>query len=276
MRFSVVVFPTVRKRSLKKARIGVLLLVSAGILGHTDARGQAAGQEQYVSPWRTPWTYEGADHWSDLDPEYAPCNIGKEQSPIDIRNPEKANLPSLQFESTSVPLKYVINNRHTIRVDYHSGNGNFLLAEGKRYELTQFHFHRPSEEYIQGKPYEMEVHLMYKADDGKVAGVAVFVRPGDANTTVQTVWDHMPKTEGQQEVHGVEISPRSLLPRDTAAYYLYMGSLTAPPCTEGITWFVLKTPIEMSAEQVEAFAKLYPKDARPLQPLNGRVVKESR
>ncbi len=269
-------FPTVRKYGLKVARIGALLFVSAGILGCTDARAQTAGQEQYVSPWRTPWTYEGAAHWSDLDPEYAPCNIGKEQSPIDIRNPEKANLPALQFESTTLPLKYVINNRHTIRVDYRPGNGNFLLAEGKRYELTQFHFHHPSEEYIQGKSYEMEVHLMYKTDDGKVAGVTVFVRPGGANLTVQTVWDHMPQTEGHQEVHGVEISPGGLLPRNIAAYYLYMGSLTAPPCTEGITWFVLKTPIEMSVEQVEAFAKLYPNDARPLQPLHGRVVKESR
>ena len=262
--------------SLKRARIGVLLLVSAGILGHTAATAQVGVQEPYVSPWRTPWTYEGAAHWSDLDSEYAPCNNGKEQSPIDIRNPEKTNLPGLQFESTSAPLKYVINNRYTIRVNYHPGNGNLLLAEGERYELTQFHFHRPSEEYIQGKPYEMGVHLMYKAGDGKVAGVTVFVRPGGANATIQTVWEHMPKTEGQQEVHGVEISPGSLLPRGNAAYYLYMGSLTAPPCTEGVTWFVLKTPIEMSAEQIEAFAKLYPNDARPLQPLNGRVVKEGR
>lgn len=261
---------------MKKARIGALLLASAGILGHAAAQAQAAGQEQYVSPWKTPWTYEGAAHWSDLDPEYAACNMGKEQSPIDIRNPKKTSLPALQFESTPVSLKYVINNRHTIRVDYHPGNGNFLLVAGKRYELTQFHFHRPSEEYIRGKPYEMEVHLMYKANDGKVAGVTVFVKPGGANTTIQTVWDHMPKTEGQKEVNGVEINPRSLLPRDTAAYYVYMGSLTAPPCTEGITWFVLKASIEMSAEQIEAFAKLYPNDARPLQPLNGRVVKESR
>lgn len=86
----------------------------------------------------------------------------------------------------------------------------------------------------------------------------------------------MPKTEGQEEVAGVEISPGGLLPRDAGAYYMYMGSLTAPPCTEGVTWFVLKNPVEMSADQIDAFAKLYPHDARPLQPLNGRVVKQSR
>jgi carbonic anhydrase len=252
----------------------VALLAIAGILGSEAAQTQAAGQGQYVSPWRTPWTYEEAGHWSDLDPEYAPC-IGKEQSPIDIRNPEEAHLPALQFESSSVPLKYVINNRHTIRVNYHAGNGNLLLAEGERYELTQFHFHRPSEEYVEGKPHAMEVHLMYKAVDGKVAGVAVFVKPGKANGAIQAVWEHIPKAEGQTEVAGVEISPGSLLPRDTTAYYRYMGSLTAPPCTEGVTWFVLKSPIEMSAKQIGEFAKLYPNDARPLQPLNGRVVKQS-
>ncbi|MGA8618160.1 MAG: carbonic anhydrase family protein [Candidatus Sulfotelmatobacter sp.] len=258
---------------MRKLCATVVLLVCAAILGSATASAQDAEHEHYVSPWRTPWTYEDAKHWSDLDPEYAACN-GKEQSPIDIRNAQKADLPALQFESKSGPLKYVINNRHTIRVNYHSGNGNLLLLQAKRYELTQFHFHRPSEEYIDGKPYDMEVHLMYQASDGKVAGVTVFVKPGRANSTFQKVWEHMPKAEGQQEVTGVDINPAGLLPLN-AAYYMYMGSLTAPPCSEGITWFVLKTPLEISEEQIDAFAKLYPHDVRPLQPLNGRVVKES-
>ena len=261
---------------MKKVQIGFfLLLVTAVVFGRSVARVQTDGQQQYVSPWRTPWTYEGAADWSDLDAEYGPCNHGKEQSPIDIREPKHANLPALLFESAIVPLGYVINNRHTIRVDYGPGNSNFLLVAGKRYELTQFHFHRPSEEYIHGKPYEMEVHLMYKAAGGEVAGVTVFVRPGGANPTIQTIWEHMPKIEGQVEARRKEISPGGLLPRNTAAYYAYRGSLTAPPCTEGITWFVLKTPIEMSPEQIDAFGKLYPNNVRPIQPLNGRVVEDS-
>lgn len=258
-----------------RARIGIVLL-AAGILGFAATEAQESRHEHYVSPWRTPWTYEQASRWSDLDPEYAACNTGKEQSPINISEAEKADLPPLQLESKSGPLKYVINNRHTIRVNYPPGNGNTLLAEGEHYELTQFHFHHPSEEYIDGKPYDMEVHLMYKARDGKVAGVTVFVKPGNANSTIEKVWEHMPQTEGQEEVAGVQISPEGLLPRDTATYYMYLGSITAPPCTEGVTWLVLKTPIEMSTEQIKAFAKLYPNDARPLQPLNGRVVKRSR
>jgi len=239
--------------------------------------------------WRTRWEYEGAkgaEHWSELDPDYAACNVGKEQSPIDIQSAEKADLPALRFESKSGPLKYLVNNGYTIRVNYHDapGTGNLLTVGDKRYQLTQFHFHRPSEEYIHGKPYDMVAHLMYQGSDGKVAGVAVLLQAGSANATIQQIWEHMPKTESkalpdfsheEEEIAGVHIDPAGLLPHDLA-YYRYMGSATAPPCTEGVTWYVLKTPVDISAEQISAFAKLYPHDVRPLQPLNGRVVKESR
>ena len=171
----------------------------------------------------------------------------------------------------------MINNGYTIRVNYHDapGSGNFLIVGDKRYQLTQFHFHRPSEEYIHGKPYDMVVHLMHQASDGKVAAVAVLLKAGSANATIQQLWDHMPKTEGkEEEIAGVEVNPAGLLPHGTA-YYTYLGSLTAPPCTEGVTWFVLKSPVEISAEEIGAFAKLYPHDVRPVQPLHGRVVKET-
>jgi carbonic anhydrase len=255
-----------------------VLLVVAAVLAPVSSPAQ----------WRTRWEYEGAkgaEHWSELDPGYAPCNVGKEQSPIDIQNVEKADLPALRFESKSSPLKYLVNNGYTIRVNYHDapGTGNLLLVGDKHYQLTQFHFHRPSEEYIHGKPYDMVVHLMYQASDGKVAGVAVLLKAGTANAAIQQIWEHMPQTEGkvlpdfsheEQEITGVDINPAGLLPRETS-YYMYMGSVTAPPCTEGVTWYVLKTPMEISGEQISAFAKLYPHDVRPIQPLNGRVVKES-
>jgi carbonic anhydrase len=230
--------------------------------------------------WKTPWSYEGATgaaHWGDLDPAYAACKTGKEQSTIDIRNAGKADLSALKFEYIGSPLKYLIDNGYTIRVNYHDapGSGSFLIAGGKRYHLTQFHFHRPSEEYIHGKPYDMVVHLMHESSDGKVTGVAVLLKTGGANATIRKIWDHMPMTKGnEEEIAGVEIDPAGLLPRDLG-YYTYMGSVTAPPCTEGVTWFVLKTPVDISAEQISAFAKLYPHDVRPLQPLNGRVVKQT-
>jgi len=227
--------------------------------------------------WKTRWTYEGAAHWSDLDRDYSACSAGREQSPVDIRHAEKADLPPLQFDYKSEPLKYLINNGYTIRVNYHdaSGSGNSLTVGGRVYQLTQFHFHRPSEEYIHGKAYDMVVHLMHQASDGSIAGVAVLLKSGRANATIEQLWEHRPETPGNEiEIPGVDLNPAGLLPHDTS-YYTYQGSLTAPPCTEGVTWFVLKTPVEISAAEIEAFAQLYPHDVRPLQPLNGRVVKAS-
>jgi carbonic anhydrase len=231
--------------------------------------------------WKTPWDYEGARgaaHWSELDPDYAPCNTGKEQSPIDIQRAEQESLPSLRFQYRSGPLKYLIDNGHTIRVNYHDapGGGNLLNVGGDRYHLTQFHFHRPSEEHVHGKQYAMVVHLMHDSADGKSVGVAVLIKAGRPNATVQRIWEHMPRIVGsEQDIAGVDVNPADLLPADTA-YYTYEGSLTAPPCTEHVTWFILKTPLELSAGQIKAFAKLYPHDVRPVQPLNGRTVKESR
>ncbi len=263
---------------MRKGRMMFALLAVSAVLVPASSQAQ----------WRTRWEYEGPkgpEHWSELDPDYAVCNVGKEQSPIDIQNAEKAELPAIRFESKSGPLKYLINNGYTIRVDYHDapGMGNLLIVGDKRYQLIQFHFHRPSEEYIHGKRYDMVAHLMYRTNDGKVAGVAVLLKAGKANATIQQIWEHMPKTESKvladfshpgEEIAGVEINPGGLLPRDLG-YYMYMGSVSAPPCAEGVTWYVLKTPVDMSAEQINAFAKLYPHDVRPVQPLNGRVVKES-
>jgi carbonic anhydrase len=259
-------------------RMSLVLLFVAAIVVPAGSQAQ----------WRTRWEYSGAkgvEHWSELDPDYAICNVGKEQSPIDIRTAQKAELPALRFESKIGPLKYLVNNGYTIRVNYHDapGRGNLMTVGDEHYQLTQFHFHRPSEEYIHGRPYEMSAHLMYQSSDGKVAGVAVLLKAGSANATIQQIWDHMPKTESkikadfsheEQEIAGVAISPAGILPNDVS-YYTYVGSVTAPPCTEGVAWYVLKTPVEISPKQIKAFAKLYPHDVRPLQPLNGRVVKES-
>ncbi|HSY04203.1 MAG TPA: carbonic anhydrase family protein [Acidobacteriaceae bacterium] len=231
--------------------------------------------------WKTPWTYEGptgAAHWSRLDPDYAACNTGREQSPIDIRDAVPADLPDLRFAYLPGPLQYLINNGYTIRVNYHDapGAGNFLIIGDTRYHLTQFHFHRPSEEFVHGKPWAMEVHLMHESADGKVVGVTVFLKAGRPNPTVQQIWDHMPPARGhEQSIPGVTIDPTSLLPRDNA-YFRYMGSLSAPPCTEDVTWIVLRTPVEVSPAQIAAFSALYPHDVRPLQPLNGRAIQTSR
>ena len=246
----------------------------AEALGTSDANAA----HQYVSPWRTPWTYEGprgSDHWAELDSQYAACS-GKEQSPIDIQDTQKADLPELRFDYRPALIPYVTNNGATIRVNYEApGSGDFLIIGDTRYQLTQFHFHRPSEEYIRGKRFDMVLHLMHQSSDGKVAGVAILLKAGRMNATIAKLWAHMPMAEGDLKVDGLELNPLDLIPL-MRGYYTYLGSQTAPPCNEGVTWFVLKTPLEISAQQIEAFAKLYPHDVRPLQPLNGRIVKETR
>ncbi|MGA2365633.1 MAG: carbonic anhydrase family protein [Steroidobacteraceae bacterium] len=251
------------------------------LLPATQLQGQDSGAAHYVSPWRTPWDYSagprGPAHWGALDPDYALCNSGREQSPVNITTTRKSDLPALHFEYHSAPLKFMTNNGAAIRVDFKDppGSGDFLVVDGKRYELQQFHFHRPSEEYVHGHPSDMVLHLMHRAADGQIAGVAVLLRRGHANAMVQQLIAHMPRHAGLQAVRDVELDPGSLLPVQLG-YYEYQGSQTAPPCTEGVRWFVLKTPLEVGAAQIRAFAAIYPHDVRPLQPLNGRSVLESR
>ena len=243
--------------------------------------------EASQAQWRTRWAYSGTlgqDHWAALDPDYEACN-GKAQSPIDIEATRKAALAPLKFEFKNAPLRGLVNNGYTIRVNYHDapGTGDFLTVGSERYQLTQFHFHRPSEEKINGKSYDMVLHFMYQAADGKAAGVAVLLKAGKANATIQKIWDHMSKTESkilndfshqEETIPGVEIDPAGMLP-GKLAYYTYAGSVTAPPCTENVAWFILKTPVEVSAQQIAAFAALYPNDVRAVQPLNGRLIMES-
>lgn len=228
--------------------------------------------------WRTPWSYEGEkgpDHWAQLDSDYAACATGRKQSPIDIRQTRKARLPGLHFAYKSGPINIINNGYVAVRVDYKPGNGNILTVGDKRYELTQFHFHHPGEEKINGKSADMVLHLMHQASDGEIVGVAVPLMRGKANATVAQLWEHMPQSAGSYHVvPGVSLDPTGMLPEKTG-YYRYDGSVSAPPCNEPVTWFVLKTPVEISADEIAAFAKFYPHDVRPIQPMNGRIVQES-
>jgi carbonic anhydrase len=243
----------------------------------TAASLHAQDGDRYVSPWRTPWTFQDQAAWGDLDPEYAACKTGRAQSPVAIDHPTLAELPPLQFTWKTAPMRPVANNRFTIRMNFRPGNGNSLTVGAKRYELVQFHFHHPAEEVVDGRRYPMATHLMYKGADGSVVGVAVFDRPGDANPTVQKLWDRMPLTEGQTAASNVEFTPAGLVPADRVRRYdTYMGSITAPPCTEDVRWFILADTMTLSPAQIAAFAKLWPDDARSLQPLNGRAVQRSR
>ena len=223
------------------------------------------------------WSYRGADgpnHWGELDKGFATCQLGHQQSPIDIRAPTAADLPPIQLAYRPAPL-HIINNGHTIQVDYEPGSS--ITVGDRRYELKQFHFHHPSEEKINGKGYAMVAHLVHAAADGSLAVVAVLLDArGSANPLVSRLWQYLPAQEGPETARDdVQIDVTGLLPTDRG-YYTFTGSLTTPPCTENVTWFVLKVPVPISQGQADAFGRIYPRDARPTQPLNGRDVLMSR
>lgn len=222
------------------------------------------------------WGYdgdEGPSHWGDLKPEFAPCKNGHRQSPIDINDTQMADLPALQFDYTQSPL-HIIDNGHTIMINY--GPGSTLRVGEKQYLLKQFHFHRPSEERIHGKLSEMVVHMVHSDQEGHLAVVAVLLEIGADNPLVHELWNDLPKEREKEEVlENVQIDLTKLLPADRG-YYTFSGSLTTPPCSEDVTWFVLKHPVTITAAEIERFGKLYRHDARPTQPLYGRVVLESK
>jgi carbonic anhydrase len=223
------------------------------------------------------WSYsgnEGPSHWAGLEAGNAAC-AAKSQSPIEIRmhDARAAELPALRFDYRPVPLR-IVDNGHTIQVNYSPGSS--LTVGGKRYELVQFHFHRPSEEVVDGHRFAMVAHLVHRDPQGHLAVVAVPLRPGQENGLMETLWRNLPKVKEKELARAdVRINAASLLPK-THGYYAYSGSLTTPPCSEGVRWIVLKTPSEVSYREVEIFSARYPHNARPIQPRNGRQVLSSK
>jgi carbonic anhydrase len=243
-----------------------ILYLCAVIIAYV-AFASAFGQNPEQAPHFGYGGENGPKAWGDLSAAYIACKQGHAQSPIDIRGVRKEDLPPIQFHYVDAPLK-IVNNGHSVQVDY--APGSWIAVGDDKYELRQFHFHHPSEEHINGKGFE---HANSK---GKLAVVAILLEHGRANDAVRRIFDDFPRAEGpEQEIAGAPINARAFLP-PTLGYYTFQGSLTTPPCTEGITWFVLKTPEEVSTDEVAAFAKLYPYDARPIQPTDGRTILESR
>ncbi|MBW8829656.1 MAG: carbonic anhydrase family protein [Burkholderiales bacterium] len=233
---------------------------------HHDAKAAALQHLQ--------WSYDGAggpEAWGKLKPDFAKCASGTRQSPIDIRDGIQVNLDPIQFDYKPTAFR-VIDNGHTVQVNV--APGNFIEVNGKRFELLQFHFHRPSEERIQGKQFDMVVHLVHKDAEGRLALVAVLLERGGAHSIVQTVWNNLPLEKGEEQAAQVPLDLNQLLPAERS-YYTYMGSLTTPPCSEGVLWMVMKRPVPIAQEQIGIFARLYPMNARPVQSASGRMIKES-
>lgn len=222
----------------------------------------------------TPWSYEGGGgpaQWAAMRPEFATCASGKRQSPIDLRDGLRVQLDPVQFEYKPSGFR-VIDTGHTVQVNVEGGNT--IEITGRRYELQQFHFHRPSEERIDGRAFDMSAHLVHKDGEGRLAIVAVLLEGGSAQPLVQTVWNNLPLEKGEEVPARGTIDLNALLPAERG-YFTYMGSLTTPPCSEGVLWMVMKQPVSVSPQQIAIFSRLYPMNARPVQSASGRLIKES-
>jgi carbonic anhydrase len=252
-----------------RGRVRSRLLYGAAGLALTIGRPAVFGQGHE-------WGYDrihGPDTWARLDPNFAACAEGKHQSPIDIRGAKTMDLPPIDFKYQSSPLR-VIDNGHTVQMNY--APGSTIRVGGRTYELSQFHFHRPSENYLNGKAFPMELHLVHKNSEGNLAVVAVFLIVGSENPAIKSEWAHIPHEKDKEvKAEGVTIDANQLLPK-ARGYYTFEGSLTTPPCSEGVAWFVMKEPVTISKAELETFDHLYSHDARPVQQVNDRTVRASK
>lgn len=223
------------------------------------------------------WGYHGQGdpaHWADLDEAYRICRAGRNQSPIDLTSGLDTQLPQLTFDYYSQDSIRETNNGHTIQVDLEPGS--FLLIEDRdrRFEARQLHFHSPSEHTVAGESFAMEMHIVHSDEHGNLAVVGILFRTGDENPILQRIWSFMPKEAGRTIEEPIPFEESGLLP-PTRDYYSYNGSLTTPPCSEGVAWIVLKDPIEASAAQIEEFQRTMGEATnRPVQPHNARTVLE--
>ncbi|MFZ2826249.1 carbonic anhydrase family protein, partial [Hydrogenophaga sp.] len=239
--------------------------------------GHAAPEARGAKGHDPHWSYEGEhgpEHWAGVKPEFDTCAVGKRQSPVHIQDTGTLQGPAepLQFDYRPTGGS-VVNNGHTIQVDLEPGNT--LSVRGSTYQLLQFHFHHPAEEKVNHKGFSMVAHLVHKNPEGQLAVVAVLIDPGAANELVHKVWTHMPLDTGDRvRLPAGLLDMNALLPPDQR-YYQFMGSLTTPPCTEGVLWNVIKAPVTVSKDQLRLFAQLFPNNARPVQALNGRVVRDA-
>lgn len=217
----------------------------------------------------THWSYEGdtgSQAWGDLDPLFAMCGAGKNQSPIDIANVVPQVLGALTFHYQPTRLT-IVNNGHSIQVNVDVGS--YIEVDGERFDLLQFHFHTPSEHTYAGTFSDVEMHLVHRSRQGRLAVVGVMFDAGVENAALQPIWARMPAAVGPEQRLDDVLNARDLLPEDHTTYR-YDGSLTTPPCSENVLWMMMVAPL--SRAQVGAFVAIFNYNNRPVQPLNGRVI----
>ena len=256
--------PIERRAFLRYATFGCACCLTAKLAGAAEHAATHANPH---------WSYggeTGPEHWGDLAPDFKVCQLGLEQTPIDLSGATKGEAGGIAFDYRALPLR-LLNNGHTIQVN--ADPGSSCTIGGTRYDLVQFHFHHPSEHLLDGRAFEMEVHFVHRSETGALAVVAVFLRSGAYNHSLQPIFDQMPRSEGPEVAASGAFDPAALLPA-TRDHFRYAGSLTTPPCSEGLTWTVFREPVEAAPGQIRQFAALFPNNARPVQPKNRRFLIE--
>lgn len=221
------------------------------------------------------WGYEGdrgPDRWGSLDEAFSTCANGTEQSPIDLVDGAAGDYPTLMFDY-GPRTGMVVNNGHTIQVNVDRGSG--IVLDNTRYELLQFHFHHGSEHTFGGVQLPMEMHLVHRSDRGMLAVVGVLLAEGAANATLAPIWERFPRQANWAVALPEALEVAELLPVPQSAWR-YRGSLTTPPCTEGVSWIVMTEPGTLSAAQIATFGAIHPRNFRPVQPLNRRTLGRNR
>jgi carbonic anhydrase len=253
-------------------RLLIIAAAAACILISPHRTSSAVHEQAPATAPAIHWTYEGETgpaHWGALSKDFAECSVGRKQSPINITKPVEEDLRNIVFNYRPARVS-VENTGHSIQVNYSPGNS--IEVNGSKYELVQFHFHAPSEHTLNGKHTGAELHLVHRNAAGQLAVVGVFINTGSENRALKPVWDHLPTRAGTAKLDE-PVNPESLLPiRRTT--YRYEGSLTTPPCSEGVAWLVMTEPIQLSEKQLAAFDQLFKGNNRPVQPLNGRTLIE--
>ena len=229
---------------------------------------------QQAEPTPPHWTYEGEEgpsHWGELDTTYAVCGTGKSQSPIDVANPAEQDLANISFHYQPSEVN-ILNNGHTVQVNYDAGS--YIELDNARYDVVQFHYHAPSEHTVDEESFPAELHIVHRNADGNLAVVGILLKEGTENAAYQPFINNLPAEKTDTKDAGVKINGMDLLP-PVQTTFRYSGSLTTPPCTEGVNWLLMTTPVDLSMQQLTALDSLFEGgNNRPVQPINDRTLIE--
>jgi carbonic anhydrase len=244
--------------------------------GHADQPDHASAATEHAPAsgdhGSAHWSYDGPggpSSWGSISPEFSACREGNRQSPIDLSSAQSRDLSEIGFGYRPTTLA-IVNNGHTIQINHF---GDSYISVGRwPYRLRQFHFHSPSEHTIEGRHAEVEMHLVHQDEQGRLAVVGVMIESGAYNAAFEDAWQHLPREAGEPQIfQDAFVDPDALLPVDRT-FFQYSGSLTTPPCSEGVSWYVMASPISMSPEQIAELKQSIEGNNRPIQERYGRAL----